>query len=571
MTVEDTAPIADTAPAYSEEAIALEFATRHADSLRYVAKWAKWFIWDGACWREDTKRKVYTLARAICREFARRANKGGKAIASAKMRAAVVALSGEDSRLAAGIDQWDIDPWLLNTPRGVVDLRTGKMREHRADDYMTQITKVLPDGDCPRWKRFLDEITVGDGELQRYLQRVSGYSLTGITREQELFFCWGVGNNGKTVWILVVSFILNDYHTASSIQTFTVSKYERHPTELAKLRGKRLVTAAETEEGRRWDEARIKELTGGDLIDARFMRQDFFSFYPQFKLMFAGNHMPTLRVINKAISRRFNRIPFNMTIPDEQVNKNLAAELKEEAAGILAWMIEGCLEWQRIGLSPPKAVTDATDSYLESQDVLGEWIEEHLERDSYGFVSARDLFNLWKPWAEARQEYVGSEKTFVAKLEDRGWQRGRNTEQTQRGFVGWKLKPPPTQPEQEKIVWLYVLNETYGGNGEDHEGAVLVSLTGGEQDAMWLPKSRIKRGEVSDDGRVAITMPVWLAKAKGLEKLQTDLPFERTHTEMGSSRVRPSTPLNDAPRARVTVTQLRRRPNPACFNRATGS
>src|SRR5262245_37985025 len=135
--VEDTAPVADTAPQFSEEAIALDFAARHADSLRYVAKWGKWFVWDGACWREDTKRRVFTLARALCRETARSANKGGKTIASAKTRAAVVALAGEDSRLVATVDQWDTDPWLLNTPGGVLDLRTGIMREHRATDYMT--------------------------------------------------------------------------------------------------------------------------------------------------------------------------------------------------------------------------------------------------------------------------------------------------------------------------------------------------------------------------------------------------------------------------------------------------
>jgi putative DNA primase/helicase len=526
--VEDTAPVADTAPADSEEAIALAFATRHADALRYVSKWSKWFIWDGTCWREDTKRKVYTLSRKLCRETARSSNNKPhvqKTIASAKTRAAVVTLAGEDSRLAAAIDQWDTDPWLLNTPGGVVDLHTGKMRPHRADDYMTMITVVAPGGDCPRWKKFMNQITGGDGELQRYLQRISGYALTGDTREQQLFFYYGTGNNGKSVWVLVVSYIMNDYHASTSIETFTASKYERHPTELAKLRGKRLVTASETEEGRRWAEARIKELTGGEKIDARFMRQDFFSFYPQFKLLFGGNHMPTLRVVNKAITRRFNRIPFNVTIPDDQVNINLAAELKEEASGILAWMIEGCLEWQRIGLCPPKVVTDATDSYLESQDVLGEWLEECLERDSYGFVSSRDLFNSWRPWADEREEYVGSETKFVGRLEDRGLRKGRNKDRTQRGFVGWRLRQPP--PGSTKEVWMRDLHETHGGNGEDHEGAVLVSMSGEEQDAVWLPKSQITRGEMRADGRVKITMPMWLAKEKGLDRVEQEPPPEQ--------------------------------------------
>ena len=439
---EDTAPVNDTAPEFSEQAIAQEFANRHFDELRYVAQWSKWFVWDGLCWREDRKRRVFTRANKLCREIARSANKPGvaKTIASAKTRAAVVALAGEDPRLVAGVDQWDTDPWLLNTPDGVVDLRSGKLRPHNNTDYMTKMTAASPGGECPRWKEFIRQVTNGNEELQHYLQRIAGYALTGITREQELFFFYGTGNNGKGVWVLVISGILNDYHVGSTIETFSASKFDRHPTELAKLKGARLVTASETEEGRRWAEARIKELTGGDIINARFMRQDFFSFYPQFKLLFTGNHMPTLRVVNNAIVRRFNRIPFSVTIPADQINKNLAAELKQEAPGILAWMIEGCLEWQKIGLCPPKVVTDATDSYLESQDVLGEWLEECCVRDAQGWVSTRDLFNLWKLWAEARQEHVGSVKSFSARLEDRGLIKSRNKDQTQRGFSGWRLK-----------------------------------------------------------------------------------------------------------------------------------
>ena len=520
---EDTPPVNDTAPEFSEQAIAQEFANRHFDELRYVAQWNKWFVRDGLCWREDRKRRVFTRANKLCREIARSANKPGvaKTIASAKTRAAVVALAGEDTRLVAGVDQWDTDPWLLNTPGGVVDLRNGKLRPHNNTDYMTKMTAASPGGECPRWKKFIQEITNSDEELQRYLQRIAGYALTGITREQELFFFYGSGNNGKGVWVLVISGILNDYHVGSTIETFSASKYDRHPTELAKLQGARLVTASETEEGRRWAEARIKELTGGDIISARFMRQDFFSFYPQFKLLFTGNHMPTLRVVNKAIVRRFNRIPFSVTIPTEQINKNLAAELKQEAPGILAWMIEGCLEWQKIGLCPPKVVTDATDSYLESQDVLGEWLEECCERDARGWVSSTDLFNSWKPWAEARQEHIGSVKSFSNRLEDRGLHYGRNPERTQRGFAGWKLK----EQEPMKVLLMYIQQETNGGNGGDPEGEVLVSLKRESENGVWLPKSRIRCSEPKPDGRVEITLPLKLAVAKGLAKADDNLLF----------------------------------------------
>ena len=383
------------------------------------------------------------MARELCREIAVKVNKSSerKRIASAKTRAAVVSLAGEDRRLAATTDQWDADPWLLNTPDGVVDLHTGKLRKHRATDYMTNQTAVSPKGQCPQWMAFLQEITEGDVELQRYLQRISGYSLTGVTIEQELYFFYGSGNNGKGVWTRAVAGILHEYHRPTSIETFTVAKFERHPTELAALHSARLVTAAETEEGRRWAEARIKEMTGGDEMQARFMRQDFFDFFPQFKLLFSGNHMPTLRTVNKAITRRFNRIPFAVTIPDQRVNKHLADELKTEWPGILAWAIEGCLEWQRIGLCPPKAVTDATESYLESEDILGEWLDECCVRDANAWESSTALFNSWKGWAVGREEWIGSVKTFSAKLEDRGeFKKRRNPEKTKHGFAGLRLK-----------------------------------------------------------------------------------------------------------------------------------
>jgi putative DNA primase/helicase len=440
----------ERAPAFSEEAIAIDFANRHADRLRYVAKWNQWFCWDGTCWREDETRKVFSIARGLCRELALTMNKSSesKRIASAKTRAAVVSLAGEDYRLAATTDQWDADPWLLNTPDGAVDLRTGQMREHRTDDYMTKQTAVAPAGDCPRWKAFLDEVTAGDRELQAYLQGVSGYCLTGITREQQLYFMYGSGQNGKGVFVQTISGIMGDYHRATSIETFTVSQSERHPTELAALRGARLVTAAETEDGRRWAEARIKEMTGGDKIQARFMRQDFFEFFPQFKLIFSGNHMPTLRTINKAITRRFNRVPFAVTIVAEKMNLYLTEELRAEWPGILGWMIKGCLMWQRDGLKPPQAVTAATDQYLESQDAIGEWLKECCELAPGYWESTQELFTSWKPWAGERGEWIGSKNQFSQKLEDRGgFVPQRSEDRKHRGFRGLRLRRPSTIDE----------------------------------------------------------------------------------------------------------------------------
>ena len=354
--------------------MALLFAEKHANELRYVAKWGKWLRYDVARWVFDDTRLAFSYARRLCREVSRTINKPkeAKAMASAKTRAAVVSLAAEDNWLTATVDQWDVDPWLLNTPGGVVDLRTGRMRPHAIEDYMTKMTAVAPSGDCPRFKKFLLQIFDGDDEMVKYVQRVFGYSLTGVTTEQALFFLFGGGSNGKGVLTSTMRGILGSYHQTAAMDTFAVANNnERHPTDLAMLRGARLVTSTETEEGARWAESKIKTLTGGDAIQARFMRQDFFEFIPQFKLVISGNHKPRLRAVNVAIRRRMNLLPFTVTISDKERDPNLVEKLKKEWPGILAWMVEGCLQWKRIGLSPPQKVIDATEDYLDDEDTLG--------------------------------------------------------------------------------------------------------------------------------------------------------------------------------------------------------
>lgn len=307
----------DRPPEYSDESLALRFTEAHKDELRYVAAWGRWLIREPSVWRFDDTLHAFNLSRRICRAAAAMCNNPEIAarVASARTVAAVERLAKADQHHAATVDQWDTDPWLLNTPGGVVDLRTGRMRPHRAEDYMTKITAVAPGGDCPRWMAFLDRITAGDGSLQDFLRRVAGYALTGITREHALFFGFGTGANGKGTFLNTLTAILGGYASVAQMETFTASPFDRQPADLATLRGARLVTSQETEEGRRWAEARIKALTGGDPITARFMRQDFFTFTPTFKLFIAGNHKPALRAVDEAIRRRFHLIPFEVAIP----------------------------------------------------------------------------------------------------------------------------------------------------------------------------------------------------------------------------------------------------------------
>ena len=317
---------------------------------------------------------------------------------------------------------------------------------------MTKITAIAPGADCPLWLKFLTRITDGDVELQAFLQRVAGYCLTGITREHALFFGHGGGANGKGTLLNTLTGIMGDYAAVASMETFTASTTDRHPTDLAMLRGARLVTAQETEEGRRWAEARIKALTGGDPISARFMRQDFFTFMPQFKLFIAGNHKPGLRNVDEAIRRRLNLIPFLVRIPPKERDPDLAEKLKAEWPGILQWTIDGCLDWQTQRLAAPHAVTTATDQYLEAEDAIGQWIADCCDTGAqFLWGSSASLFASWRQWAEGAGEFVSSQKRFCQNLEARGFDPERKA--GARGFrriaavrspaVGTREEPAP--------------------------------------------------------------------------------------------------------------------------------
>jgi putative DNA primase/helicase len=427
-------------PNFTDEDLALRFALRHADELRYVAGQSKWFIYNGRQWIADDTLHAFDKARRLCREASAECNnaKVQNILASAKTVANVERLSKADRKMAATMDQWDLDPMILNTPSGVADLLTGQIREHRASDYLTRITAVGPAGVCPTWLEFLKRVTADDDDLQRFLQRKAGYALTGLTREHALFFVYGLGANGKSVYLNTLSGIMGEYHRTAAIETFTASTVDRHPTDLAGLRGARLVTAIETEEGRRWAESRIKSLTGGDKIAARFMRQDYFEFTPQFKLVIAGNHKPGLRSVDEAIRRRFNLIPFTVSIPPEERDETLTERLKAEWPGILAWMIEGCLYWQQKGLAPPAIVKAATAEYLEAEDALTSWMDDKCERSPQARETSTDLFLSWKNWADTAGEPSGAQKRFSQKLEDRGFEKIKDRHG--RSFIGLRLK-----------------------------------------------------------------------------------------------------------------------------------
>jgi putative DNA primase/helicase len=331
-----------------------------------------------------------------------------------------------------------------------VDLRTGQWRESRPEDYITKAAPAVTDGDCPLWLAFLDRVMAGDRDLVAYLKRVCGYCLTGITREHVLFFLYGTGANGKSVFVSTIAGVMGDYAVTAPPEMFMASNSDRHPTELARLRGARLVVASEIEMGRRWAESLIKQITGGEKITARFMRQDFFEFTPQFKLMISGNHRPGLRGVDEAMRRRIHLIPFAVTIPPAERDPELAEKLKAEWGGILAWAIEGCLEWQRDGLSPPAAVRNATNQYLESEDSLGQWLAERCKLKAGFYSTSTELFRDWTGWANNAGEFVGSQKRFSQALLDRGLAPRQQTGTNRAGFEGIALLPRESSEEADK-------------------------------------------------------------------------------------------------------------------------
>ena len=433
-------------PEYTDETLALRFADRHADNARYIAKWSKWLTFDGRRWRVDDTLLAFDQAREICREASQEAvrreqTRIASAVASVKTVAAVERMAKADRRLAATVDQFDSKPFRLNTPSGTIDLTTSETHPHDPKDYITQMTAVAPDDGCgcPTWFAFLNRVTGNDVELVAYLRRMCGYLLTGDTSAHALFFLFGHGSNGKSVFINTIAGILGDYHRAAAVETFTATSVDAHPTGLAALHGARVVTAVETEEGRQWAESRIKALTGGDRIAARFMRGDFFEFTPAFKLMIAGNHKPGLRSVDEAIRRRFNLIPFTVTISPEERDEKLTERLKAEWPGILAWMIDGFTAWAEAGLSPPEAVKSATAVYLESEDSLSAWIDEECVRDVNAWAASSALFGSWTVWAGKAGEKVGTQRRFAQALEAHGFKRSRKNHG--RGFDGIALKP----------------------------------------------------------------------------------------------------------------------------------
>ena len=434
----------DIPPSFSDDAIADTFARRYKCKIRYVAEWKSWYIWEGVRWRRDETLDVQDYARFICREVvnwergALLSEAGKRAIASKSAASNVEFLARSARDLVATSAQWDHDRLMLGTPSGMIDLRTGIMRPAVAEDYCTRITCVAPvRGEHPLWDRVIAQATGEDVEKYNYIKRWIGYMLTGDVREECFMFLHGAGGSGKSTLVKTISDILNDYATTVSVEAFLDNKLPRHSQEIAKLAGKRFVSASETEEGRRWNESLIKALTGRDKISAHHMRQNDFEFYPQFKLLIFGNHIPRLKSVGEEMRRRVHLINYGASIEEAKRDPTLKDRITAEYPAILQWMIDGCVDWLQQGLSRPQSVRADTDEYLRGEDVMASWIEDCCRQSPGTITATATLYKSWSDWCVSTGEYPVSQKRFAQLLEAHGYQRART--KIMRGFSGIEL------------------------------------------------------------------------------------------------------------------------------------
>jgi putative DNA primase/helicase len=323
---------------------------------------------------------------------------------------AIVDLARSEPGVPIAVEELDRDPWLFNCPNGTLELKTGTLREHRREDYITKLCPVayVPGAPCPRWKQFLDEVFDGKQGLVNFLHRLLGYFLTGSTKEQILPILWGAGANGKTMLVNAILGVMGRDYAFTAARGILTARGERHATERADLFGVRLAVVSETEEGDRLAAALVKDLTGSTPIRARRMREDHWEFLPTHKIVLITNHKPTVREDDDAMWRRLRLVPFEQSFDGDECDKDLPDKLAAEAEGILAWMVRGCLEWQRDGLAPPEEVEKATGDYRESQDVVGSFLEEACTFGQEYRVKASALAAEFKKWCEAIGQRVPS-------------------------------------------------------------------------------------------------------------------------------------------------------------------
>ena len=458
----------DDPPDLSQDHLALDLGRRSWDqNARHVALWNQWLFWSGTHWRRDdtleylSRIRTYLRTRALelgdwaekraetlkieskpddARRLLTWSRDQARILRSNATVAAVSGLARANSFSATTHTRFDANLFTLGTPGGTVDLRTGELRQARREDMISRMTSVAPSerGRHPeQWERFLHETFDGDRQVIAFMQRAAGYALTGSTEEHKLLFLFGAGRNGKSVFLNTLLDISGDYGRRVAATTFLSSQTERHPTDIAGLQGARLAIASELQRGKVWDEAVIKDLTGGDRMTARFMRQNYFDFDPQMTLMIAGNTQPSFRGVDEAIRSRVVLVPFTVTVPADRRDPKLPHKLKQEAPAILRWCIDGALDWQNQGLNVPSSIVEASSAYFDEEDTVGQFLRDETIAEPGVFVGADQLILQFNIWSERQGLGHWTQRTLIKELRQRGFEDAKSN--GRRGLRGLRL------------------------------------------------------------------------------------------------------------------------------------
>ncbi|MGW8890402.1 phage/plasmid primase, P4 family [Bacillus subtilis] len=440
--VADTEEIIDTPPVFhlTELGNAERLVYYHGKNIRYCNE-LDWLIWNGKMWEEDSKRQIEALTaqtlRAIYGEAKatedgyrkKQLNDWAKKCERRNIRMNTIL----DTRPMVAVRKQELDShkYLFNCENGVIDLKTGELLPHDRDFLFTKISSVAyqKDADCPNWKAFLESIFIDEQgqpnyEIIDFMQKAIGYSLTGDTTEQVMFFLFGNGRNGKSTFINTVQQLLGDYGRQTNSDTFIKKKNDSSiNNDIARLDGARFVSAVESEEGQQLSESLVKQITGGEKMSARFLRQEYFEFTPEFKVFFTTNHKPIVKGSDEGIWRRIRLVPFTVTIPKEKVDKKLPQKLAAEMPGILRWAVEGCLKWQKEGLKEPEVIRKATEGYREDMDILGPYMSERCVVHPSAKIEAKELYKDYKNWCYENDEIELKNRAFYRQIEIRGFKK----------------------------------------------------------------------------------------------------------------------------------------------------
>ena len=435
---QSTPAATQSTPRYEETDIGngQRFVDAMQGDVLWVPKWSDWVRWTGKRWERIDVTVIRRLAHDVVMQMYHTAHDGGRldtALAKWATKSASVSrinamIESAQPYLIADADIFDGHLDLLNVGNGIVDLRSGRLSPHDRTKYFTKVIDIDYDNaaTAPKWKALITTIFNGDGDLVEYINRAVGYTLTGRTDEHCLFFCYGIGKNGKSTFMNALQRIMGDYSTTTSVEALldATNRGEAASPYMAKLPGKRIAVAQEMPEGRRMNESLIKSITGGDRLSTRDLYKSVFEFTPTHHLWISGNHKPRIAGTDDGIWRRLRIIPFTVTIPEEKRKDTriIEADIEEEKAGILGWMIRGAQLWYAAGLGMAKAVKDATDQYRGEEDAIARFIAEECETGIMFSVPKSTLYNAYKEWAESENDRVAmarSQKYVVRHLCDR--------------------------------------------------------------------------------------------------------------------------------------------------------